>query len=595
MKFKKVLSLILSLIFIFTYSFESISALRYVELQKGDTIGRIAEYFCKEYGISAAQLVKDILKYNNISESQAKKLQVGAKINLPPTKAEYDESVKNIKAQKEIIKKEIYARCKKQQKELMEKRRREIEQSAKLDKQEIKKNYEAEKKRIYSQYLANKAEDLLANQNRINFLKMKEKQNFLQFIINKSEKMFRNLSGIFSITKDIDVLHNKSINNLSKNNENLTSFCKYILSEIGRLNDEIIKLKTLLSLDLTKPFNIYEKVPDQSENISMEDKIKNLLNIYNDKYSELLNLKERLEELKISENSSLAPNPSISDLCLSSITAQEDSIKAPSEKEKTMTIEELVRLDGTNSKYAKYVRNILSNINKENFSVTSGDSKDLGNISNKLSEIFHKIKSHDGRIPYPVQVLTVLRLADEILNNHSNKGTVAEVKAGEGKTFIIATLSIVLAQFGHKIDIVTSTTELAKIGQEEQEKYYRLFNVSSGVLDKKNKDSNVAAASDSTDFNTEVFENQIVYSTNFNLQFVELYGIFSKKPFRTRKYDVVIVDEVDNMILDQAMNPAIIAMPFKIKEAKEILKFVYNNWRLPYTQLVDKFKKSFSD
>ena len=66
-----------------------------------------------------------------------------------------------------------------------------------------------------------------------------------------------------------------------------------------------------------------------------------------------------------------------------------------------------------------------------------------------------EIKKKTGRIPYTVQILTILRLSDEIING---KWVVAQVKTGEGKSFIIAVLGIVLVKEGHKIDIITSTT-----------------------------------------------------------------------------------------------------------------------------------------
>ena len=99
--------------------------------------------------------------------------------------------------------------------------------------------------------------------------------------------------------------------------------------------------------------------------------------------------------------------------------------------------------------------------------------------------------------PYPVQVMTVLRLSDEILNS---KNTIAEVKTGEGKSFVIAVLALVLSKYGHKVDVVTSTEELAKRDNENQRKYYELFGIRSGVLERESKEIKYAK----NEFNLEL-------------------------------------------------------------------------------------------
>jgi preprotein translocase subunit SecA len=76
-------------------------------------------------------------------------------------------------------------------------------------------------------------------------------------------------------------------------------------------------------------------------------------------------------------------------------------------------------------------------------------------------------------------------------------------------------------------------------------------------------------------FNLKVFDNEIVYSTNSNFEFVYLFSLFRKISLRSRPYDVVIVDEVDNMFLDQSTSPAIIAYGVSILYHKDILEIIY--------------------
>ena len=248
------------------------------------------------------------------------------------------------------------------------------------------------------------------------------------------------------------------------------------------------------------------------------------------------------------------------------------------------SIEDLERYDSNNIRYSKHIRNIISSINK-GFINFSGSSQSLEDISSKIAEVCLKIKTSSSKkfTPHPVQCLTVLRLCDSLLNNNSNKGAIAEVKTGEGKSYIIAVIAIVLAKFyGKKIDVVTSTVELARRDEEDQREFYNLFNIKSGVLFDKNRDKDFIGSDnmirnndEDNNFNSEVFSYEIVYSTNSNFEFVYLYSLFRKNPIRSRPYDVVIVDEVDNMFLDQASSPAIIANSFPIKFANDILEIVY--------------------
>ena len=190
-------------------------------------------------------------------------------------------------------------------------------------------------------------------------------------------------------------------------------------------------------------------------------------------------------------------------------------------------------------------------------------------------------------IPHPIQCITILRIYDEILNA-KKKGAIAEVKTGEGKSFIIAVIAIVLQKHGRIIDVVTSNLELAIRDEGDQKEYYELFRIKSGVLINSIHDKNfltLVSSEINTDetklsknfgYNIEVFAYPIVYSTNYNFQFVYLHSLFNPTNLRQTSYDVVIVDEVDNMLLDQSSSPAIISQNVKYLYYRDILSIIYN-------------------
>ena len=230
---------------------------------------------------------------------------------------------------------------------------------------------------------------------------------------------------------------------------------------------------------------------------------------------------------------------------------------------------------------------ITNEINTEKISL-EGPINSLEEISAMITKVCIKIKnftdkkSNGKRImkPHPVQLITIIRICDEILNG---KGAIAQVKTGEGKSFIIAVIAIVLALHNRIIDIVTSNLELAIRDEKDQRDYYKLFNIQSGVLCEKNGDADFLKLLKSqigkdnqigSGYNVDVFKKPIVYSTNYNFEFAYLHSLFSSNKIRERPYDVVIVDEVDNMFLDQSTSPAIIAQGIKVLYHRDILEII---------------------
>jgi len=252
------------------------------------------------------------------------------------------------------------------------------------------------------------------------------------------------------------------------------------------------------------------------------------------------------------------------------------------EKKKTeRTVEDIVEYDPTNKKYAPFIKIIIDSINKKINNIQKGNL--LQELSYKLANICIKIKDKYNFTPRPVQILAILRLADSIFNN-DGKGSIGEIKTGEGKSFIVSTLAILLCQFGKKIDIVTSNIELASRDQKEQEKNFKLFGITSGVLFKEEekiylKGNNSYNIKIEQGYDLDVFKNQIVYSTNSNFEFVYLNSMFVSKPLRPyeRKYDIVIVDEVDNMFIDQGTSPALLSEQCNIIHYEDILNVIYYN------------------
>jgi hypothetical protein len=251
------------------------------------------------------------------------------------------------------------------------------------------------------------------------------------------------------------------------------------------------------------------------------------------------------------------------------------------------SIKDLEIFDPINIKYSNWIKEIINTCENKMMKNLFNTPNSLEGISQRIGEICQKIRINSKKkfIPHIVQILSILRLADSIINKEwTKKGVIAEIKTGEGKSYIISIVAILLVKYyNKKIDIVTSTVELARRDNEEMSEFYNLFNIKSGVLFSLTESefmniniSNIDKFDNlKSNYNIDVLKNEIVYSTNYNFEFVYLLSLFEKNTLRKRPYDLVIVDEVDNMFIDQSSSPAIIAKDFQISFSNDILEIAF--------------------
>ena len=140
---------------------------------------------------------------------------------------------------------------------------------------------------------------------------------------------------------------------------------------------------------------------------------------------------------------------------------------------------------------------------------------------------------------------------------YDEKSRIAQVKTGEGKSTIGALKEFVKIMQARATDVITSDPNLAK---RDQVKYYPFF-----------KKFDVKTSHLCTDHPTaEKFHAHILYGTASDFEFAlmrellhgeKLFEGRAKLPFIKRNFDVVIVDEVDNLVLDVAMHGARMSFP----------------------------------
>ena len=132
-----------------------------------------------------------------------------------------------------------------------------------------------------------------------------------------------------------------------------------------------------------------------------------------------------------------------------------------------------------------------------------------------------------------------------------HKGTIAEMKTGEGKT-LVATLPVYLnALSGRGVHVVTVNDYLAKRDSEWMGQLYRFLGLSVGVIvhDLDDQERRDAYAAD------------VTYGTNneYGFDYLRDNMKFDLKECVQRGHNFAIVDEVDSILIDEARTPLIIS------------------------------------
>ncbi len=134
-----------------------------------------------------------------------------------------------------------------------------------------------------------------------------------------------------------------------------------------------------------------------------------------------------------------------------------------------------------------------------------------------------------------------------------HRGTIAEMKTGEGKT-LVATLPVYLnALDGKGVHVVTVNDYLARRDSEWMGKIYRFLGMSVGVIQ---HDMDDAARQ-------QAYGSDITYGTNneFGFDYLRDNMKFDLSQYVQRGHVFAVVDEVDSILIDEARTPLIISGP----------------------------------
>ena len=134
-----------------------------------------------------------------------------------------------------------------------------------------------------------------------------------------------------------------------------------------------------------------------------------------------------------------------------------------------------------------------------------------------------------------------------------HRGTIAEMKTGEGKTLVATLAASLNALGGRGVHVVTVNDYLARRDSEWMGRIYRFLGLTVGVIQHDMQDAERQAA----------YACDITYGTNneFGFDYLRDNMKFEIARFVQRGHNFAIVDEVDSILIDEARTPLIISGP----------------------------------
>jgi preprotein translocase subunit SecA len=217
-----------------------------------------------------------------------------------------------------------------------------------------------------------------------------------------------------------------------------------------------------------------------------------------------------------------------------------------------------------NDRYVKTLQPLVGEINALEPSLEALDDAELRARTEMLRQRHNAGESLDDLLPEAFA--TVREAARRTLGQRHfdvqlmggmvlHRGTIAEMKTGEGKT-LVATLAVYLnALTGKGVHVVTVNDYLAQRDSEWMGQIYRFLGLTVGCIVHGLEDHQ----------RREAYACDVTYGTNneFGFDYLRDNMKFRLEDMVQRPFNYAIVDEVDSILIDEARTPLIISGPME--------------------------------
>ena len=194
-------------------------------------------------------------------------------------------------------------------------------------------------------------------------------------------------------------------------------------------------------------------------------------------------------------------------------------------------------------------------------------------------------------VHYDVQLIGGIVLNGGVKTNKEQRGMIAEMATGEGKT-LVATLPVFLnALAGKGVHVVTVNDYLSKRDSEWMGPLYMFHGLSVDCIDKHQPNSGARR---------DAYNCDITFGTNNEFGFDYLRDNMCSRmtDLVQRKHHYAIVDEVDSVLIDDARTPLIISGPMEkasgdeqFMEYRPYVESLYNKQRTLINSTLNESKK----
>ena len=206
------------------------------------------------------------------------------------------------------------------------------------------------------------------------------------------------------------------------------------------------------------------------------------------------------------------------------------------------------------------LQNIVNEVNKLEENISKLEDSEFPEKTQNLKNKIQKGESMDNILP---EAFALVREASKRTRGERHfdvqimggivlhKGSIAEMKTGEGKTLTIVLAAYLNALSSEGVHVVTVNDYLAKRDCSDMGMIYNFLGLSSGYINNDQDD----------DERKKNYSCDITYATNSELGFDYLRDNmkFSSDDLVQRNHKFAIVDEIDSCLIDEARTPLVIS------------------------------------